>query len=116
MKGRPARPGELPQILKNWKKYPNFVLRGYIEHKNSSFRFLKGFIMVIPVKISSGRRSDNSTASHGILPRKLPYKFDFYRKIYRISSVSIDFQQIFIVFLIKKLKNRWKLMEIDEIR
>ena len=64
--------------------------------------------MMLYVKVSSRRRSDSSMVSHGILPRILPYKFDFYRKIYRISSVSIDFQQIFIVFLIKKLKNRWK--------
>ena len=48
---RPARPGPLgplgPENYREFWKiekiYPNFVLRGYIEHKNSSFRFFEGF-------------------------------------------------------------------------
>ena len=108
------------KITANFEKSKKYTLilcsGGILSIRRVVLGFLKGFIMMLYVKVSSRRRSDSSMVSHGILPRILPYKFDFYRKIYRISSVSIDFQQIFIVFLIKKLQNRWKLVEIDEIR
>ena len=104
----PARSAR--KITANFEKSKKYTLilcsGGILSIRTVVLGFLKGFIMMISVKVSSRRRSDNSTASHGIIPQKLPYKFDFYRKIYRILSLPIDFQQIFIVFLIKKLKNR----------
>ena len=39
----PVGPDNYREFWKIEKIYPNFVLRGYIEHKNSSFRFPEGF-------------------------------------------------------------------------